>query len=325
MRRQFFIAAILVFGLDCFGFDPSAQDDSVALARHFVVRPNPVEPAIKQGSFEPLGGETITLMGGTDVYGMQDHGYLEAALQSAFPGKKLHFRNIGWPADTVYRQQRPMYFYTEKGDTREGSIPDQREKIEPGTFLLMFGRTESLDGLEALPRFEETYQSLIDHLKKFSNRLVLIGPPPFVEAGPALKFAGARQEVLSQYVATIQELAQRNGAAFIDLSGFDLDDFASDGNNLSDLGFRDVAMQVAQGLGFTATFYEPVIDAVLKKNHLWHQFYRPTNWGFLFGDRQWVPSSRDHLNSEHRWFVEELAKLPAMIGVGDEAIWEAAQ
>jgi hypothetical protein len=297
----------------------------VALARHFVVRPDPLEPPIRQGSFEPLDGETITMMGGMQVYEMQYHGYLEAALQSAFPGKNLHFRNIGWPADTAFRQQRPMYFYTEEGDTREGSIPDQREKIEPGTFILMFGRTESLDGLAALPQFEETYQLLIDRLKTFSSRLVLIGPPPFVEAGPAAKLAGERQEVLSQYAATVKELAQQNDAVFIDLEGLDASGFASDGNSLSDPGFRDVAVQIAAGLGFTAAFEEPVMEAVLKKNHLWQQFYRPTNWGFLFGDRQWVPSSRDHLNSEHRWFVEELSKLPHMIYESDTEIWEAAQ
>lgn len=316
---------MLVTGLDCFGFDPSAQDDSAALARHFVVRPNPVEPPIKQGSFEPLDGETITLMGGMQVYEMQYHGYLEAALQAAFPGKSLRFRNVGWPADTVYRQQRPMYFYMKEGDTREGSIPDQREKIEPGTFILMFGRPESLDGLAALSQFEETYQSLIDRLGKFSRRLVLIGPSPFVESGPAAKLAGERQDVLNQYAATVKELAQRNDAAFIDLGGLKAHDFAPDGNSLSGPGFRDVAIQVAEGLGFTATFEKPVIEAVLKKNHLWHQYYRPTNWGFLFGDRQWVPSSRDHKNSEHRWFVEEMAKLPGMIEEADQQIRKVAQ
>mgnify|MGYP001802975706 CR=1 FL=1 len=63
---------------------------------------------------------------------MQEAGFLETMLQKAFPDRKIRVRNLGWSGDTVYRQQRPMFFYTEKGDNREGSVPDSREKVEPG-------------------------------------------------------------------------------------------------------------------------------------------------------------------------------------------------
>lgn len=325
MLRLFFTAIILGAAWSGFGFDPSMQDDSVALARHFKPQSNPVGSSIQQGSFEPMDGETITLMGGADVSQMQDHGYLEAALQSAFPDKQLRIRNIGWPADTVYRQQRPMFFYTAKGDTRDGSIPDQREKIDPGTFVLMFGRSESLDGVDALPEFEAAYQNLIDELKKFSNRMVLVEPAPFVEVGPAAELAGERQKVLIEYAARIEELAKQNGAVYVGLGELGGEDFSSSGAALSDQGFRNVATQIAEGLGVEAKFDEATREAVLAKNRIWRQYYRPTNWAFLFGDRQWVPSSRDHKDSEHRWFVDEMGMLPSMIESAEEKIWKAAK
>lgn len=325
MRFLFTPAIASIFVATSFGFDPSMQDDSTALARHFQPGADPVGPPIQQGSFEPREGETVTLMGGANVYRMQENGFLEAALQSAFPEKKLRVRNIGWPADTVYRQQRPMFFYTEKGDTREGSVPDQREKIEPGTFVLMFGRMESLDGLESLPGFEAAYQSLLGSLKRFSSRIVLIGPPPFVEKGPAAESMQERQESLSAYTNKIEELARKNGAVFVSPGEPSSAHFLSDGNSLSEDGYRELASRVAAELGFEATFDEGVRSAVREKNDLWHQYYRPTNWAFLFGDRQWVPSSRGHENAERRWFVEELAKLPGMIEKADERIREAAR
>lgn len=33
------------------------------------------------------------------------------------------------------------------------------------------------------------------------------------------------------------------------------------------------------------------------KEQLWHRYWRPSNWAFLYGDRTTQPSSRDHLNS----------------------------
>ncbi|MEX2580571.1 MAG: GDSL-type esterase/lipase family protein [Verrucomicrobiales bacterium] len=317
--------ALLAACLPLHAFDPETQDDSAALARHFVAPSDPVGHPLQEGSFRPLPGETISLMGGTTVFAMQDHGTFEAALQAAFPDKQLRVRNLGWPADTVYRQQRPMFFYTEKGDTREGSVPDQREKIEPGTFVLFFGRMESLDGLEALPRFEAAYQSLVERLRGHSRRMVLVGPVPFADAGPAAALSDERNAVLARYGEKVAELAHRNEAVFVDVSGLGEGDFATDGLRLEDAGFRRLAGLLARGLGFEMAIDDEVVAKVREKNHLWHQYYRPTNWAFLFGDRQHVPSSRDHRDANRRWFVEELEKLPAMIEVADEAIWEAAK
>ena len=51
---------------------------------------------------------------------------------------------------------------------------------------------------------------------------------------------------------------------------------------------------------------EKLRQAIVKKNDIWFRYWRPTNWAFLYGNRQTQPSSRDHKNPGRRWFPEEL-------------------
>lgn len=319
------IAVYLSIPWIALSFDPASQDDSQALARHFAEQESPKGPAFERGEYVPVQGETISIMGGAMVFEMQKFGFLEAVMQQAHPDKQLKFRNLGWAGDTVYNQQRPMYFYTEKGDTREGSIPDQRQKIEPGTFILCFGKMESLDGEEALPAFEKSYEGLIENLGKYTSRMILVEPFPFSDVGPAKDLSPERNEVLAMYSETIKDLAKRHSAIFVRSEEFPPDNFESNGLYLTESGQKELARQIATGLGIE---FEPkpyVLEAVQKKNVLWDQYYRPTNWAFLFGDRQWVPSSRDHKDESKRWFVEELEVIPGLVAEADQKIWEVAK
>ncbi|NNE94205.1 MAG: hypothetical protein HKN23_21360 [Verrucomicrobiales bacterium] len=289
---------LLFLALPALAWDPATQDDSLALARHFTKPTEPLKPFADR-KFEPNSGETITLMGGTSVFQMQDTGKIEAAIYETYPDKKLRIRNIGWPADTVYRQQRPMFFYTKTGDTREGSVPDQREKLEPGIFILQFGKMESLDGESRLPEFESALGRLVDELAKFSPRIVLIAPEPFPKSGPAAALAAERNATLAKYTDTIRNLAKSKELIFA---------MSLSGNVVADSDPGDA-----------------LLAAIHEKNDLFTQYYRPTNWAFLFGDRQHVPSSRDHRDANRRWFIEELNKLPGLVSAADEAIWKEVQ
>ncbi len=294
-------------------FDPLEQDDSRALIRHFEKPAFPVGPLLQEGLFVPLEGETITLMGGADVFQMQDCVDLDVAMASAFPGCHLSVLNLGWSADSVYRQQRPMFFYTEIGDTREGSIPDQRGKVEPGTFVLMFGKMESLDGVGRIDEFEAAYENLIEGLQTVSQRLMLVSPVPFSGIGPAGELVEERNEILQRYTDRIAMLAERRGLIFLNLGGFEDSMYGPGGLYLAESGQKKLASQVSKALGWKGEWVEGVDELVRKKNLLWSQYYRPTNWAFLFGDRQHVPSSRGHLDENQRWFVDELERLPGMI------------
>lgn len=323
MRYLLSLAGLfLVFPPSAHAFDPATQDDSRALVRHFERPGNPVGPPLQQGSFVPLPGETVSLMGGTDVFRMQESGYFEAMLQSAFPEKKLRVRNLGWSADTVERQQRPMFFYTKKGDERPGSVPDQRDRIKPGTFLLFFGKMESLAGEEGLERFESAYRGLLSELGRISRRIVVVSPIPFPELGPAAELSTERNRVLALYGKAIERLAVEGGFVHVSLGGFSPSHFESNGVYLSEMGQLHLAEQLAFGLGVSAEWSGGVLSLVREKDRIWDQYYRPTNWAFLYGDRQHVPSSRDHVDTNRRWFEEELKRIPALIEEKEEEIWQ---
>jgi hypothetical protein len=70
--------------------------------------------------------------------------------------------------------------------------------------------------------------------------------------------------------------------------------------------------------------FEKVRQAVLAKNRLWLNYWRPENWAFLGGDRTEQPSSRDHLNPKIRWFPEEIKEYRPLIEQADAEIEEAA-
>lgn len=291
-----------------FAFDPASQDDSQALVRHFRKDGELAEP-FPGGKFSPRPGERIYLMGGADIYRLQEDVRAERALHLAFPDRKLRVRNLAWPADTAYRQQRPMFFYTGEKDGREGSVPDLREKLAPGVFLLRFGKMESLDGLERLSAFEAVYGRLVEALGACSARLVLVGPEEFSDQGPAGHLAEERNRVLAEYRGAVERIAAESGALF----------WPTLGEGLAALGTESESEAAGTAEADSLT------KALRRKNQLWDQYYRPTNWAFLFGDRQWVPSSRDHRDSERRWFVEELMQLPGMVDEADRVVWKEAE
>ncbi|MDF1826542.1 MAG: hypothetical protein P1U68_18000 [Verrucomicrobiales bacterium] len=292
---------LALFRFDGAAFDPANQDDSLSLVRHFQPRSRPLGPGFHEAGFEPVQGETISLMGGTEVFQMQDSGHFERSLHRNFPEHSLKVRNLGWPADTVFRQQRPMYFYTDVGDSQQGSIPDSRKKVTPGTFILQFGKMESLDGIEALESFTTSYGKLLTELLKISGRIILVQPSPFPEDGPAGSLAAERNSVLEDYREAIRKLATKHRVISVE-------------------SFDDLSARVDSD-----TEGSSLQRAILRKNKLWDQYYRPTNWAFLFGDRQHVPSSRDHRDANRRWFVEEIEKIPPLIAAEEAVIRDLAK
>lgn len=287
-------------------------------------------PPFPEGRFEPSQGETISWIGGTEVADLDRYPFLEGAIQLTWPDRGLHFRNLAWQGDTVYRQARPMYFYTKKGDPQPGSIPDHRERTAPGIIFIGFGKMESFDGAERLPDFVAAYKTLLDELAPLSQRLVLVEPSPFFQSGPAAGLSKERNTVLALYGKAIEQLAAERGLRYL---GFPeakwTAGMSDDGVHLNEAGHRFFAHEVLSGLGHPqADRGDPpaaLEDAVARKNLLWQQYYRPTNWAFLFGDRQHVPASRDNQNRDERWFVREIDTLPALIAEAETEIHRYAK
>jgi len=102
----------------------------------------------------------------------------------------------------------------------------------------------------------------------------------------------------------------------------------SDGFLLSGKGHLLAAQAFANQLGFSPKFSantEPLRQVILKKNALWRQYWFPSNWAFLYGNRQTQPSSRSHLNGSYRWFPEEIQGILPEIEHLERAILKEAQ
>lgn len=299
----------------------AAEAEAPVLVRTFAQPATPVPP-FPEGRFEPRPGETIAWIGGTEIADLDRYGILEAGMQLAWPGRGLRWRNLAWQGDTVYQQARPMYFYTKAGDPQPGSIPDHRERTEPGIIFIAFGKMESLEGPERLPDFVAAYAKLIEDLLPLTKRIVLVEPTPFFESGPAANQVAERNATLAAYNEAIGRIAGERSFRFIRAAVEWNAGMSDNGVHLNESGHLALANslldQIGAGVRKAENMSPSLLDAIARKNLLWQQYYRPTNWAFLFGDRQHVPASRDVEKREERWFVREIDALPALIA-GAEA------
>lgn len=293
------------------------------LVRSFAETKDP-SPPFENGVFQPHADETIAFLGGTNTLEQLRYPFFETRLAQAFPGLKLHLRNLAWQGDTIYYQDRPRYFYTVAGDAQPGSSPDTRERTQPGIIFLEFGKMESLE--RDVAGFKAAYQALLDELMKRTRRLVLVAPAPFFPTGPAGAQVDSRNQELGKFAQAIKELAVQNQLLFVD--GFTplrdrLDpSYSVNGVHLTETGHRALAEIWATQLKLPAVKPAPpaLLSAIEAKNRSWRRYYYPTNWAFLFGDRQHVPASRDHVDTQKRWFLEELNSLPVLMKKAEEEI-----
>lgn len=319
-------SAVLILGIVWLVPDTAFTEDAeLPVLRRSFAEPSAPVPPFPEGRFEPREGETLSWIGGTEVFDMDGFGYTEARLLSAWPSLHLHWRNLAWRGDTVYLQARPLYYYTKQIDPRPGSVADHRIKTEPGIIFLCFGKMESLEGEARLSDFSAAYGKLIDDLAALTPRLVLVQPTPFLASGPAADLSDSRNAVLQRYREAIAALARDRGLLLITLPDDAwTTDNSDNGIHCNESGHRIYAQEMAKALNApAASIAEPspdLLQTIRVKNRLWHQYYQPTNWAFLFGDRQHVPASRDPEKREERWFLRELDTLPGLLAAEESKI-----
>jgi glucose/arabinose dehydrogenase/azurin len=213
-----------------------------------------INPACAQApnpGFTPKKGDHIILLGNTFADRMRHYGYFEALLQKNFPGRQLTLRNMGWSADEVGLQPRPLNFpgFGEKtkrltegqkevkfqGFTHEGEriimpvafnfeglnqdLHDQKADI----IFLCFGMNEAFKGPAGLPQFEKDLNAFIQNLQKnqYNGRsapsLVLVSPIAHEALGVNFPDPAEHNKNLELYTKTMHKTAASKGLFFIDL------------------------------------------------------------------------------------------------------------
>lgn len=271
-----------------------------------------------QGKFELQPHDVIAFAGGTNMVRQFESGHLESVLtwDAEHP---VYFRDLAWQADTVYQQQRPRSF---------GTHLDLLDRMSATVMVANFGQMEALDGATELPQFLKAYGELLDEFEKRTPRIVLIAPHRFEKTDNALlPDLSKRNGDLDAYSQGIRQLAKRRGFLFVDLAQLDPTQLTSDGVNFNETGRWAWAQTVAAQLtgaevSFQANALESSRKLIQRKNTLWRQHWRPTNWSFLYGNRQHVPSSKDHRPGKPRWFPEEVNAIIPMIENAEAKIWK---
>lgn len=242
--------------------------------------------AFRDGTFSLKPNEVIVFAGQTNLVREQKAGNLEALLATAYARQQPRFRSMAWEADTVYEQWRDLNF---------GSWKGQLDAAGATMIIAQFGQVEAFDGRAKLPQFMSACHRLIDQFASRTPRLVLISPMPFEK--PTASHAPdltLRNDDLAAYANAIRDIARQRGAVFVDLftplmkREPGLPRLTDNGLHLNDEGLCVVAGLVARELGASASEADDlsaVREAIIEKNRLWYDCWRPANWSFVYGDR----------------------------------------
>jgi hypothetical protein len=105
----------------------------------------------------------------------------------------------------------------------------------------------------------------------------------------------------------------------------------NDGVTLTPTGVIEATLCLADALRLPAVKMQdidpegPIPLALRAKNRLWHDYWRPSNWAFLHGDRTQQPSSRDPVNPQLRFFPAEQEKYLPLIKEAEEKVYKLVE
>lgn len=306
-------------------------------------RPGSPVRAFPEGFVIDKDEPMIVILGSTNAWESDRYGYSETLLTAAHSAHRLRFRNMSWQADTVYQQRRPRNFYASRKPPY--GERDGRKKTTADIVFFWMGQAESLEGQKHLGKFTEAYSKHLAQLAAYTERVVLVTPVPFsdpLNLGLDLK---KRNQSLAHYVDVIKQIGHARKLPVVDLfaafqSSHRPKPFSQNGLNLSPAGHWFAAQAIARQLGFLdrvksihwhesdstlqPTSIESLRQAICQKNDLWHRYWRPTNWAFLYGNRQHAFSSRDHNDRDIRWFPKEIQAALPQIEENEQQIQKAA-
>ncbi len=268
-------------------------------------------------------GEVVVFTGGTDMVYLARAGYLETILVDAFADRRPAFRDLSWEADTVFRQGSALERWREDGF---GDWDAQLERVGATVVVAQFGKLESMAGRDGVEPFETAYGALVDGFLRRARQVVLVSPTPFEKpTDPFLPDVSVHNRALSRYVETTRRLASERGLPFVDLFTGAPQELTGNGVHLRAESLQQVSEMIAGKLGIEAPPWGRLAalhSAVVEKQRLWFDYWRPANWKLLHGD----DSTRRFTQSSHggRSLREEWELLIGMIEDADQRVWRVA-
>jgi lysophospholipase L1-like esterase len=253
------------------------------------------EPA--KNPFIFADGDRVVFLGGTLIEREQKYGYWELALTLLNKAKNVTFRNLGWSGDTVWCESRGSFDGPKAGFDRTMALV---KELKPTVIVLCYGQVESFDGPDGVKKFTEGYVKLIDGLAPTKARIVLMTPTPFENVHP-ITDAEKKNESLKQYVVATQALAEKRKLEVHDFFG-PLTTLPTPGRlearlhrtenglHLTEVGYYGIGSLIdSKPITSDTALFDgaPALrEAIIAKNRLYFDRWRPQNQTYLFGFRK---------------------------------------
>lgn len=260
--------------------------------------------AATKTSFEFQDGERVVLIGDTFIEREGAYGCIERRLTSQFPERNVQFRNLGWSGDTPQGTARASFDFDKPGKGFE-KLKEDVAAAQPTVVILGYGMASSLEKPAATAaQFKADTLQLIDAIRSVTTnglvRFILLSPIRHEEFGMDAREIAGHNETLGQYSKALREIAAERNCTFVSL--FDAlapnkktGALTDNGIHLTAHGYAVAAQVIAQGLGWTEITVdtgpalgraEELRQAIVKKNELFFDRWRPQNETYLFGFRK---------------------------------------
>ncbi|HTV00678.1 MAG TPA: SGNH/GDSL hydrolase family protein [Luteitalea sp.] len=295
----------------------------VALAASATAQPA-TAPTADGPSLTLQQGDRIVLIGNTLAERQQYFNNFETTLLVKQAALGLTVRNLGWSADTLTLQPRPLNF---------GDAPMHLTRQKADVILAFFGANESFEGEAGVPTFEKDLEAYVTahRAAKYNGtsapRLVLVSPIAH-EKLPNLVHVDVdgRNRELARYTDAMRRVAAKVGVPFVDVFTPTREAMAQatapltvNGMHLNEDGdriFADILMAklgLATGPPMTRGKAYATLKAVIEeKNRLFFLRFRPLNAEYVVGRRLEPFGSVN--------FPPEMKQLDEMIAAQDKRI-----
>jgi len=254
------------------------------------------QPPPQPFAFE--NNDRVVLLGSTIIEREQKFGELETQLTLALGDKKISVRNLGWSGDSVFGVARSYFGPPSEGIER---LSKHLELFKPTVLVTCYGHDVALDRDAKISDFITGYEALLNlaRSKNSSVRFIIIAPPPFENLGSPLPDMGAANAKLAQVRDALKDFSTKQQAAFVDTFALmggpkkerPAQPLTDNGIHYADPGYRLWAAKVVQGLGLkpaglSSAETEGLRRAVIEKDRLFFDRWRPENETYLFGFRK---------------------------------------
>ncbi|HEY0982528.1 SGNH/GDSL hydrolase family protein [Schlesneria sp.] len=235
-------------------------------------------------------GDRVVFLGGTFIEREGQFGYLETALTTAWPDRKVTFRNLGWSGDTVWAESRGIFDPPQVGYQR---MIELITLLKPTLVVMGYGQNESFAGEAGVGKFVAQYEKLCNDVQATGARLAFMTPHKWERPKSPLPDASRQNGTLAIYAAAVRDLAARRSAPVIDL--FELPkptaNLTENGLHFGPFGYSQLvtAIQIQQGwprLSPSDEKGELIRQKVVEKNMQFFHRWRPQNITYLTGFRK---------------------------------------